>query len=222
MRWGPRPRLRRDSSAPWPPPPKPRRTQADDGGPCGAGPSWPCATARSNDLVERAARILSAELPDSARPRADRDRGRPSRGAGGPRPGGRRAVAPARKRRPPRRGLARVRVKLEPDRSPGRTRREPGAFVRVDILFPREEITEEDLHTDEESIRRRDHRRADLATAEQLLQANGGRLVTPPPGTGRAAALRSHPGRAAGSSRPGRTPDRSADRTAESGPVPMA
>jgi hypothetical protein len=54
-------------------------------------------------------------------------------------------------------------------------------FVRVDILLPREEITDEDLGSDGESARRLQHRRQDLATAEQLLQANGGRLVPSPP-----------------------------------------
>ncbi len=53
----------------------------------------------------------------------------------------------------------------------------PEPFVRVDILFPREEMTEDDLSPDAESERHRQLRRMDLATADQLLQANGGRLV---------------------------------------------
>ena len=50
-------------------------------------------------------------------------------------------------------------------------------FVRVDILFPREEMTEDDLSSDPASERQRQLRRMDIATAEQLLQANGGRLA---------------------------------------------
>jgi hypothetical protein len=53
----------------------------------------------------------------------------------------------------------------------------PEPFVRIDLLFPREEMTEEDLGTDPEAERRRQLRRQDIATAEQLLQANGGRLI---------------------------------------------
>jgi PAS domain S-box-containing protein len=53
----------------------------------------------------------------------------------------------------------------------------PEPFVRIDLLFPREEMTEEDLGTDPETERRRQLRRQDIATAEQLLQANGGRLI---------------------------------------------
>jgi PAS domain S-box-containing protein len=72
---------------------------------------------------------------------------------------------------------ARLRVRLAETQALGErgVRAEP--FVRVDILLPREEITDEDLGADGESARRLQHRRQDLATAEQLLQANGGRLV---------------------------------------------
>jgi hypothetical protein len=78
--------------------------------------------------------------------------------------------------------LSRVRVELVETEALGERGVRSGAFVRVDILFPREEITEEDFHTDEEKARRREHRRSDLVTAEQLLQANGGRVVNAPPG----------------------------------------
>ena len=78
--------------------------------------------------------------------------------------------------------LGRVTVRLAETEALGERGVRPGAFVRVDVLFPREEITEEDLHGDDAAGRRRDHRRADLATAEQLLQANGGRLEFPAPG----------------------------------------
>jgi PAS domain S-box-containing protein len=76
---------------------------------------------------------------------------------------------------------ARVRVRLATTQALGErgVRAEP--FVRVDILLPREEITDEDLGADGESARRLQHRRQDLAAAEQLLQANGGRLVPSPP-----------------------------------------
>jgi hypothetical protein len=53
----------------------------------------------------------------------------------------------------------------------------PEPFVRVDILFPREEMTEDDLSPDPDSERHRQLRRMDIVTAEQLLQANGGRLI---------------------------------------------
>ncbi|HKC12152.1 MAG TPA: PAS domain S-box protein, partial [Vicinamibacteria bacterium] len=76
---------------------------------------------------------------------------------------------------------ARLRVRLAETEALGErgVRAEP--FVRVDILLPREEITDEDLGADGESARRLQHRRQDLATAEKLLQANGGRLVPSPP-----------------------------------------
>jgi hypothetical protein len=53
----------------------------------------------------------------------------------------------------------------------------PEPFIRIDLLFPREEMTEEDLSPDPETERTRQLRRQDIATAEQLLQANGGRLI---------------------------------------------
>jgi PAS domain S-box-containing protein len=53
----------------------------------------------------------------------------------------------------------------------------PEPFVRVDILFPREEMTVEDMSLDDETERNQKLRRQDIATAEQLLLANGGRLV---------------------------------------------
>lgn len=53
----------------------------------------------------------------------------------------------------------------------------PEPFIRIDVLFPREEMTEEDLSSDAESEQNRQRRRQDISTAEQLLLANGGRLV---------------------------------------------
>jgi PAS domain S-box-containing protein len=79
-------------------------------------------------------------------------------------------------------GLRRVRVRLAQAEAMGERGVRPEPFVRVDVLFPREEITEEDLGS-EEGARRQPHRREDLANAEQLLQANGGRLVPGGPET---------------------------------------
>ena len=56
----------------------------------------------------------------------------------------------------------------------------PEPFIQVDIVFPPVSITEDDIGTDPGGTRRRAHRREDLATAEQLLQANGGRLIPAP------------------------------------------
>ena len=79
-------------------------------------------------------------------------------------------------------GLKRVRVRLVQAEALGERGVRPEPFVRVDILFPREEITEDDLGA-EGVGRRQPHRREDLANAEQLLQANGGRLVPAGPET---------------------------------------
>jgi PAS domain S-box-containing protein len=70
-----------------------------------------------------------------------------------------------------------VHLKVFETRAVGEFGHRPAPFVRVDILFPREEMTEDDISADPESERHRQLRRMDLATAEQLLQANGGRLA---------------------------------------------
>ena len=70
-----------------------------------------------------------------------------------------------------------VHVKVFETRAVGEFGHRPAPFVRVDILFPREEMTEDDISADPESERHRQLRRMDIATAEQLLQANGGRLA---------------------------------------------
>jgi PAS domain S-box-containing protein len=135
-----------------------------------------------SDLVDRATQILATEFPAGDRPSAleaakslpevlvDREQvadalarllGNAAHRAG---------------------GLSRVKVKLEETEAVGERGVRSGAFVRVDILFPREEITEDDLGMDEDAAGRGAHRRSDLGTAEQLLQANGGRLVHSPPG----------------------------------------
>ena len=77
--------------------------------------------------------------------------------------------------------LKRVRVRLTQAEALGERGLRPEPFVRVDILFEREEITEEDLGSEAEA-RRRPYRREDLANAGQLLQANGGRLAPSPEG----------------------------------------
>jgi PAS domain S-box-containing protein len=78
--------------------------------------------------------------------------------------------------------LGRVRVRLAETEAPGERGVKPVPFIRVDILFPREQITEEDLAGDAEADSRNHHRKSDLITAEQLLAANGGRLVHAPAG----------------------------------------
>jgi PAS domain S-box-containing protein len=70
-----------------------------------------------------------------------------------------------------------VHLKVFETRAVGEFGLRPTSFVRVDILFPREEMTEDDISPDPESERHRQLRRMDLTTAEQLLQANGGRLA---------------------------------------------
>ena len=134
------------------------------------------------DLVDRATRILATEFPEGPGP------AEVSGGEGLPevlvdREQVSDALARLLGNAAHRAGsLSRVRVRLEETEALGERGVRPWAFVRVDILLAREEITEEDLHTDEEKARRREHRRSDLVTAEQLLQANGGRVIHAPPG----------------------------------------
>lgn len=132
-----------------------------------------------SELVERATRIVATQFPEPDRPGTievpvnlpevlvDREQVADALarllGNAGQRAG----------------ALHRVRVRLVETQALGERGLRTGAFVRVDVLFPREEITEEDLHGDAAAQRRSDHRRADLAAAEQLLQANGGRLEHP-------------------------------------------
>ena len=135
-----------------------------------------------SDLVERAAALVAAQLPEAGRPGAievpvdlpevlvDREQVADALA---------RLLANAGRRAG---GLGRVTVRLAETEALGERGVRVGAFVRVDVLFPREEITEDDLHGDDPSGRRSEHRRADLAAAEQLLQANGGRLEFPAPG----------------------------------------
>jgi hypothetical protein len=128
------------------------------------------------DLVDLATRALGSEFPEGERPAVEWPAGLPEVLVD------REQVADALARllgNAAHRagGLSRVHVRLEETEALGEHGVRPGAFVRVDILFPREVITEADLHEDDETARRSEHRRSDLTTAEQLLQANGGRLV---------------------------------------------
>jgi PAS domain S-box-containing protein len=78
-------------------------------------------------------------------------------------------------------GPQRVRVRLAEILALGDQGVRPESFVRVDVLYGREEITETDFGDEAGGPRRLQHRRADLATAERLLQANGGRLFQSTP-----------------------------------------
>jgi PAS domain S-box-containing protein len=78
-------------------------------------------------------------------------------------------------------GASLLRVRLGEEKAMGERGVRPEPFIRIDILFPPVAITEDDIGTDPGGTRRRAHRREDLATAEQLLQANGGRLIPSPP-----------------------------------------
>jgi PAS domain S-box-containing protein len=78
-------------------------------------------------------------------------------------------------------GPQRVRVRLAEILALGDQGVRPESFVRVDVLYGREEITEMDFGDEASGPRRLQHRRADLATAERLLEANGGRLFQSTP-----------------------------------------
>ena len=55
----------------------------------------------------------------------------------------------------------------------------PSPAARIEITYPAV-ITDRDLGTDPGGTARRPQRRMDFATAEKLLEANGGRLIRPP------------------------------------------
>ena len=74
----------------------------------------------------------------------------------------------------------RLRIRLGTTSAIGERGTREEQFVRVDILFPREAITEEDFAPEAETERRRQHRRLDVATGGQLVLANGGRLMYSP------------------------------------------
>jgi PAS domain S-box-containing protein len=74
----------------------------------------------------------------------------------------------------------RLRIRLGVTSAIGERGTREEQFVRIDILFPREAITEEDMVPDTETETRRQHRRLDVVMGEQLVLANGGRLVRSP------------------------------------------
>jgi PAS domain S-box-containing protein len=74
---------------------------------------------------------------------------------------------------------ARVLVRLSPTEAVGDKGVHPGPSVRIEIVYPRALITELDLGPEAETSGRPPYRHADLATAERLLEANGGRLIRP-------------------------------------------
>ncbi len=72
-----------------------------------------------------------------------------------------------------------VRVRVSRDQPKSGTRGGHAAAARIEILYPRALITEHDLGPEGELGGRQPYRRADLATAEKLIEANGGRLIPP-------------------------------------------
>jgi PAS domain S-box-containing protein len=73
---------------------------------------------------------------------------------------------------------AEVRVRLT--RADDAGEKGASAAARIEILYPRLAVTTEpDLVAEAEPAAGRTHRRTDLATAEKLLEANGGRLIRP-------------------------------------------
>jgi len=73
----------------------------------------------------------------------------------------------------------RVLVRLAPTEAVGDKGVHPGPSVRIEIVYPRALITELDLGPEAEGSGRPPYRQADLAAAERLLEANGGRLIRP-------------------------------------------
>jgi PAS domain S-box-containing protein len=55
----------------------------------------------------------------------------------------------------------------------------PSPAVRIEILYRRAQITDQDLSSEADGSGRPAYRRADLAEAEKLIEANGGRLHRP-------------------------------------------
>ncbi len=74
---------------------------------------------------------------------------------------------------------SRVRVRIERTEALADKDVHPGPSVRIDILYPRALITESDLGTEGTPDSRQTYRRSDLAAAEKLIEANGGRLIRP-------------------------------------------
>ena len=74
---------------------------------------------------------------------------------------------------------AEVRVRLTRVEATDGPSGQPTPAARIEIAYPAV-ITDRDLGTDPGGTARRPQRRLDLATAEKLLEANGGRLIRPP------------------------------------------
>jgi PAS domain S-box-containing protein len=74
---------------------------------------------------------------------------------------------------------SRVLVRLAPTEAVGEKGVHPGPSVRIEIVYPRALITERDLGPEAEAASRPPYRHTDLAAAERLLEANGGRLIRP-------------------------------------------
>jgi len=72
-----------------------------------------------------------------------------------------------------------VRVRLTRVEATDGPSAQPAPAARIEIAYPAV-ITDRDLGTDPGGTARRPQRRMDLATAEKLLEANGGRLIRPP------------------------------------------
>jgi PAS domain S-box-containing protein len=71
-----------------------------------------------------------------------------------------------------------VRVRLTRTEAPDGPSGHPAPAARIEIAYPAV-ITDSDLATDPGGTARRPGRRMDFATAEKLLEANGGRLIRP-------------------------------------------
>jgi hypothetical protein len=74
---------------------------------------------------------------------------------------------------------AEVRVRLTRVEATDGPSAQPAPAARIEIAYPAI-ITDRDLATDPGSASRRPQRRMDFATAEKLLEANGGHLIRPP------------------------------------------
>jgi hypothetical protein len=72
-----------------------------------------------------------------------------------------------------------VRVRVMRTEAAAEKSAQTASAARIEILSPRALITEHDLGTSAEPKDRHSYRRADLTSAEKLLEANGGRLIPP-------------------------------------------
>ena len=72
-----------------------------------------------------------------------------------------------------------VKVRISRAEGPGGRAGPSPPAVRIEILYRRAQITDQDLSSEGEGSGRPAYRRADLAEAEKLIEANGGRLQRP-------------------------------------------